>query len=202
MADERARLARDLHDIVSHNLSVVVVQAAGARAQGHVGDTTLAKIERSGRESLVEMRRMLGVLRTDDSATCSPNPASATSSALAETVRGAGVEVEVDVTGETVPAAPVVELTAYRVVQEALANVVRHAGPGSHASVAITVADDRVLVRVADDGRGAGAVPDVGGQGIVGMRERVTLMGGELRIGPRRDGGFEVYADLPHGADP
>lgn len=204
LADERARLARDLHDIVSHNLSVVVVQAAGARAQGHPDDATLAKIESSGRESLVEMRRLLGVLRSqDETPVPAPQPRLDHVLALAERAQDAGVAVEVARGGDSVTLPPAVELTAYRVVQEALANVVRHAGPGARAWVTIEVRRERVLVRIVDDGRGAAdPLVDTGGHGLLGMRERVTLMGGQLRTGHLADGGFEVCAELPTEAVP
>lgn len=201
LADERARLARELHDIVSHNLSVVVVQAAGARAQGHTADDTLAKIERSGRESLVEMRRLLGVLRHDDPEGAEPQPRLDDVEHLAARVQDAGIEVEVVISGARALLTPALELTAYRVVQEALANVVRHSGPGSHCEVTVDVSRQRALVRVVDDGRGVADAPDTGGQGLRGMRERVTLMGGELRAGPLAEGGFEVCVELPTGPD-
>jgi signal transduction histidine kinase len=201
LADERARLARELHDIVSHNLSVVVVQAAGARAQGHTADDTLAKIERSGRESLVEMRRLLGVLRHDDPAAPGPQPRLDDVEKLAARVRDAGIGVDVVVSGDRSLLSPALELTAYRVVQEALANVVRHAGPGSRAQVTVDATRERVQIRVVDDGQGAADSPDAGGQGLRGMKERVTLMGGELRTGPLAEGGFEVSVELPTGAD-
>ena len=204
-AEERARVARDLHDIVSHNLSVVVVQAAGARAQAEtraVDPGTLEKIERSGREALAEMRRLLGVMREDqgaDKAALQPNPGLAQLPALAERVRGAGVAVDlrVDVNGHRVP--PAIDLSAYRIVQEALTNTLKHAGPDARARVVVRPEGEALLVEVADDGGlgGAEAVAEGGGHGLVGMHERAQLLGGRLEAGPRPGGGFIVTARLP-----
>lgn len=196
-ADERARMARELHDIVSHNLSVVVLQAAGARASG-AGAATLEKIERSGREALVEMRRLLGVLRDDEqTAGLEPQPAVAQLDRLAADVQEAGVSVRLHVGDGCEDIPPALQLTVYRIVQEALTNVLKHAGP-AHAEVHVSVADDRVTVQVRDDGRGASANGSSGGgHGLVGMRERVALFNGELHTGPQPAGGFAVEAILP-----
>ena len=201
IADERARLARDLHDIVSHNLSVVVVQAAGARAQGHSDEATLAKIENSGRESLVEMRRLLGVLRSQDGMSGTESTPRLTDiDALAERARDAGLSVDVDRPEDATGLSAATELTTYRVVQEALANAVRHAGPGSRVVVTVQVAADVIRVSVIDDGHGAGTVPaEPGGHGLLGMMERVTLMGGRLHSGHTSDGGYELRVELPTG---
>src|SRR4051794_27435761 len=173
--EERARVARDLHDIVSHNLSVVVVQAAGARAQAETRDvdpSTLEKIERSGREALAGMRRMLGVLREDHGdAALQPNPGLAELPALAERVRGAGlaVDLRVETSGNGVP--PAIDLSAYRIVQEALTNTLKHAGPDARARVVVRRDGEELHIEVADDG-GAGAIDAevVGpGHGLVGM---------------------------------
>jgi signal transduction histidine kinase len=194
---ERARLARELHDVISHNLSVVVVQAAGARAVG-VGDpATLEKIERSGRESLVEMRRLLGVLRREheDDPRTAPQPGIAQLDALIHGVRAAGVDVEYQVDGDVAGLPAVLDLCAYRIVQESLTNVVKHAGP---ARATVTVRCDRraITIDVLDDGV-VPASTGVGGHGLVGMRERVAMFGGELTTGPRAGGGFAVHARLP-----
>jgi signal transduction histidine kinase len=196
--DERARLARELHDVVSHNLSVVVVQAAGARASGDADETTLAKIERSGRESLVEMRRLLGVLRRDDDAPdLAPQPGLAQLEDLAGSMRAAGVPVHLTVTGAPDSLPPALELSVYRIVQESLTNVLKHAGPAT-ASVRVDVGTDIVTIDIEDDGAGT-ADRDSGGHGLVGMRERVALFGGDLRVGPRAGGGFSVHAELSRG---
>ncbi|MGH8860759.1 MAG: sensor histidine kinase [Jatrophihabitantaceae bacterium] len=196
VAEERARLARELHDVVSHNLSVVVVQAAGARASGAVNASTLEKIERSGRESLVEMRRLLGVLRSDgEDPALAPQPGVADIEALAEQVRAAGLPVEVTVEGDCRDLPPAIDLSAYRIVQEALTNVLRHAGP---ARAVVTIRCDRhaVTIDVDDDGCGASSESTNAGHGLIGVRERVALFGGELIVGPRPTGGFAVSARL------
>jgi signal transduction histidine kinase len=198
VAEERARLARELHDIVSHNLSVVVLQAGGARAQGeHAPAATLEKIERSSREALVEMRRLLGVLRQDgDDAAASPQPGIAQLEPLAANVRAAGLEVELALDcGETLP--PALELSVYRIVQEALTNALKH-GRATRALVAVRRSGELLSVEVVDDGSPhAGDATAGSGHGLVGMRERVALFGGELHTGPGPEGGFAVRATLP-----
>ena len=197
VADERARLARDLHDIVSHNLSVMVVQAAGARARGSDDAGTLEKIERSGRASLVEMRRLLGVLRADEEqATLVPQPGIADLDDLVAHVRDSGIPVELTVSAprQGLPAA--IELSVYRIVQEALTNVVKHAGQ-ARAEVTVAATQDAVRVEVRDDGRTPPGATDAPGHGLVGMRERVALLHGEVSAGRTPDGGFRVRATLP-----
>jgi len=198
VVDERARLARELHDIVSHNLSVVVLQAAGARAAG-AGERTLEKIERSGREALVEMRRLLGVLRDDDTdRELAPQPGLAQLEQLAADVRAAGVPVDLHIEGDCDGLSAGVQLNVYRIVQEALTNVLKHAGP-AHARVGIARSDGRLDVVVTDDGVGSRPEPGVraGGHGLLGIRERVALLDGDLRAGPLPGGGFAVEATLP-----
>jgi signal transduction histidine kinase len=207
-AEERSRVARELHDIVSHNLSVVVVQAAGARAQadGHDGDSSaLEKIERSGREALVEMRRLLGVLREDNGAEAglAPQPGLGQLEALAAGVRGAGVAVDLQVDSDCGELPPAVDLSAYRIVQEALTNTIKHGGRDASARVVIHREPGSLRVEVSDDGGRrppAGVVTPAGGHGLVGMRERVALFGGDLHAGPQPGGGFLVSARLPLGA--
>jgi signal transduction histidine kinase len=205
VAAERVRIARELHDIVAHHLSVVVLQAGGARASGQASDGTLEKIEHSGRQALIEMRRLLGMLREpDEEPTLAPQPGLGELPALAESVRAAGLPVRlvVDADGAALPAA--VDVSAYRIVQEALTNVLKHAG-SAHAEVSIGYVDDSVTIEVTDDGAGLEAADLVwaeatqGGRGLAGMRERVALFGGDLRAGPRPDGGFAVRARLPVG---
>jgi signal transduction histidine kinase len=204
VADERARMARELHDIVSHNLSVVVLQAAGAQAAGGT-DTgpTLQKIERSGRQALVEMRRLLGVLRQPDEPAAgpelSPQPGVAELAALAEGVRAAGLPVVLVIDGDPDQLPAAVDISAYRIVQEALTNVLKHAGRAS-AQVSVRCGADEVFIEVTDDGAGPQpAGPAGGGHGLAGMRERVALFGGELAAGPEPGGGFAVRARLPLG---
>ncbi|HEY7076112.1 MAG TPA: histidine kinase [Solirubrobacteraceae bacterium] len=199
VSEERARMARELHDIVSHNLSVVVVQAAGARAREGADAGTLEKIERSGRDALVEMRRLLGVLREDgDGAGVAPQPGLSQLEALAAGVREAGLPVELTVEGVNGGLPPAVELSAYRIVQEALTNALKHAGP-AHARVSVRREPSALAIEVVDDGGGAAAdgAPRGAGHGLIGMRERVALFGGELRAAPRPEGGFAVSARLP-----
>jgi signal transduction histidine kinase len=203
VADERARMARELHDIVSHNLSVVVLQAAGAQAAGGT-DTrpTLEKIERSGRQALVEMRRLLGVLREPgEPAALSPQPGVAELAALVEGVRAAGLPVVLAIDGDPDQLPAAADISAYRIVQEALTNVLRHAGHAS-AQVGVRCGADEVLIEVTDDGAGPQAAGPAGGHGLAGMRERVALFGGELVAGPRPDGGFAVRARLPLSEQP
>jgi signal transduction histidine kinase len=203
VTDERLRLARELHDIVSHNLSVVVVQAGGARAQAGTGEASaLEKIEESGREALVEMRRLLGVLRESDGSagtTLAPQPGVAELEALADGVRAAGVDVELHVDGDVDALPAAVGLSIYRIVQEALTNTLKHAAP-ARAEVRVRCTPDAVTVDVVDDGRGEAASTPGGGHGLVGMRERVALFGGELRAEPLPAGGFGVHARLPRPA--
>jgi signal transduction histidine kinase len=198
LAAERARIARELHDIVAHHLSVMILQAAGAQASGKPAAEALGKIERSGREALTEMRRLLGVLREPaEGAGVAPQPGMAELADLAEGVRAAGLPVRLAVDGghAAVPAA--VDVSAYRIVQEALTNVLKHAGP-AHADVTVGCADGAVVIEVTDDGAGGvGAAASAGGHGLVSMRERVAMFGGELRAGPRPGGGFAVRARLP-----
>jgi signal transduction histidine kinase len=206
VAEERARLARELHDVVSHNLSVVILQAAGAQAAGSPDAGTLEKIERSGRQALVEMRRLLGVLRQPgdqpESPGLSPQPGIADLAPLAEGVRAAGLPVELVINGDPARLPTVVDISAYRIVQEALTNVLKHAGKAS-AQATVSCGAGEVVIKVTDDGTGppAGGQPD-GGHGLAGMRERVALFGGELAAGPQPEGGFAVRARLPIGDAP
>lgn len=202
-AEERARIARELHDIVAHHLSVVVLQAAGARASGRPAAAALEKIEDSGRQALTEMRRLLGVLRAPrEEFRLTPQPGLGELAALAESVRAAGLPVRLVVDGDHAALPSAVGVSAYRIVQEALTNVLKHAGP-AHAEVAVGWADGAVMIEVTDDGSGnpaAGA--QAGGHGLAGMRERAAVFGGELVAGPRPSGGFAVRARLPLGDGP
>jgi signal transduction histidine kinase len=195
VGEERARMARELHDIVSHNLSVVVLQASGARAAG-ASDRTLEKIEHSGREALVEMRRLLGVLR-DESAheTLEPQPGIAELPRLAAQVRAAGVPVSIHIDDGCAELAPALQLNVYRIVQEALTNVLKHASD-ARAEVRVRLTDGCVAVDVIDDGEASGGSSS-GGHGLVGMKERVALFGGDLSTGALPEGGFAVHATLP-----
>jgi len=203
LAAERARIARELHDIVAHHLSVVVLQAAGAQASSKPVPDALAKIERSGREALTEMRRLLGVLRDPaEGEGLAPQPGVAELAALAEGVRAAGLPVRLAVEGDHVALPTAVDVSAYRIVQEALTNVLKHAGPAS-ADVTVGCVDGAVVIEITDDGFGAAvADPSVGGHGLIGMRERAAMFGGDLLAGPQPGGGFAVRARLPLGNGP
>jgi signal transduction histidine kinase len=199
-AAERARIARELHDIIAHHLSVVVLHAAGARAAGRADPATLEEIEYSGRQALAETRRLFGVLRDPDEQTGrAPQPGIGELPALAGNLRAAGLEVSLSIDGEHAALPSAVNVSAYRIVQEALTNVLKHAGP-AHAEVTVDCTDIAVTIEVTDDGPGNPAPPALtGGQGLTGMRERVALFGGDLRAGPRPGGGFSVCAWLPVG---
>jgi signal transduction histidine kinase len=208
VASERARIARELHDVVAHHVSMMVVQAeAGpvavegdpARAAG-----AFEAIAATGRQALVEMRRLLGVLRGDgdgdQAPSLAPQPGLADVGSLVEQVGRAGLRVELVVEGPEAPLPAGVDLSAYRIVQEALTNAVKHGGPG-RARVLVRYGEHDLEVQVRDEGGRGPALtrPAEGraGQGLVGMRERVNLFGGELRAGPGPDGGFTVDARLP-----
>ena len=202
-AAERARIARELHDIVAHHLSVVVLHAAGARAAGGADSQTLAEIEHSGRQALTETRRLFGVLRDPDEATGrAPQPGISELPALADSLRATGLDVSLCVDGDHAALPPAVDVSAYRIVQEALTNVLKHAGP-ARAEVTVGCAGSGVTIEVTDDGPGNPAPQELtGGQGLAGMRERVAVFGGDLRAGPRPGGGFAVCARLPAGEPP
>ncbi|MGA5132522.1 sensor histidine kinase [Streptomyces olivoreticuli] len=207
---ERARIARELHDVVAHNVSVMVVQADGAAyvldASPEQAKQALETISGTGRQALAEMRRLLGVLRTEEGGEGGeyvPQPDVEQIGDLVEQVRGAGLPVEFQVEGAPRPLPSGVELTAYRIVQEALTNTRKHGGPGAGASVHLTFFDDGLGLLVEDDGRGAqqelyeAGGADGMGHGLIGMRERVGMVGGTLDAGPRPGGGFRISVLLP-----
>jgi signal transduction histidine kinase len=210
VADERARIARELHDMVGHSLNLIVIQAGGAQrvfqSKPDLARDSLASIESTGRQALHEMERMLGILRAPDSGgdALSPQPGLSQIDRLAADVTEAGLPVEVTVEGAAVALPASVDLSAYRIVQEALTNALKHAGP-ARASVSIRHRADCLELEITDDGQGTdGESPggDTGGRGLIGMRERVGLFGGELSVGPRPQGGFRVHAKLPLGGRP
>ena len=202
---ERSRIAREMHDVVAHAMSVVAVQAAAGREIVHANPDkaaeVFARIESVGRESLTELRRMLGVLREtgDDHASLSPQPGVADIAGAVAQSCETGVATDLIVDGSQRPIAPGVELAAFRIVQEALTNVRKHAGRAASATVRISYESDVLVVEVTDDGRGAAtSLSGVGtGNGLIGMRERVEIYGGELTTGPRAGGGYAVRAALP-----
>jgi signal transduction histidine kinase len=201
VADERRRIAREMHDVVAHSVSMMVVQAGGAR---RILDRDPARavaaaelIERTGRAALAEMRALLGVLHAEEHSEYAPQPSLRELDALVERARSAGVPVEVTVEGERRELPAGLDLAAYRVVQEALTNVVKHSA-GAPTEVSVHYRADAVEVRIADRGGGSLTTRLGGsGHGLVGMRERVRMYGGELRAGRRRGGGFEVQVRLP-----
>jgi signal transduction histidine kinase len=205
VGEERARIARELHDVVAHSVGAMVAQAQGAR---HVLDRdperareALETIERTGRTALNEMRRSLGVLRRPDTeAPLAPQPGMSGLGVLLEQARKSGLTVELVTEGEPAPLADGADLSAYRIVQEALTNTLKHAGP-VHARVAVRYGERALEVEITDDGadgRAPNGIPSAGGgHGLVGMRERVALYGGDLHAGLRPEGGFVVRASLP-----
>ncbi len=204
VADERRRIARELHDVVAHHMSVIGVLATGARRVLHrdpgAADEALHTIEDTSRSTLREMRRLLDVLRADAEETgadLTPQPGLAGIAALVEQVREAGLPVKLVVAGGPVALDSGVALTVFRIVQEALTNTLKHAGVAT-ATVELCFRPDGLTIEVGDNGRGPAPGSDAGvGHGLVGMRERVALYGGTLRTGPRPGGGFCVHATIP-----
>ena len=200
VAEERARIARELHDVVAHGVSVIAVQADAAEAAlehdpARAG-APLRTIRGSAHDALGEMRRMLGVLRAgDEGSEHSPQPGLAQLPALVEHAQAAGVPVALEVEGEPRPLPASLDLTAYRIVQEALTNVRKHA-PGAPTTVRVGWAVGELRLAIRDQGPGANGA-DPGGHGLVGMQERVRIHGGRLRTGSGPDGGFEVFVALP-----
>ena len=204
VVEERTRIARELHDIVGHSLSVMTVQTSGVRRllrpeQEQEREALLA-VERTGREALAEMRRVVGALRDPNGGPAlAPQPSLSRVDALVAHARETGLPVDLEIEGDPVPLPPGVDLTAYRLVQEGLTNAIKHASAG-HAEVHVRYDDGHVEIEVCDDGRGAdgiGAAAGGSGHGLVGMRERVSIYGGELDAGPRAEGGFRLHARLP-----
>jgi signal transduction histidine kinase len=203
-AAERARIARELHDVVAHNVSVMVVQADGASyALGSDPDRArqaLAAIAATGRQALAEMRRMLGVLRRDEDGTepgRAPLPGIGQLGELLEQTRATGLAVSFTVEGVPQPLADGAALVAYRIVQESLTNTRKHGGPRASAEVTLRYLEDALLLRITDDGQGADAASDGAGHGLTGMRERVAVYGGWVQAGPCPSGGYHVTALLP-----
>jgi signal transduction histidine kinase len=200
VATERTQIARELHDIVAHSMSVMIVQAGAARTvigrDPIAAQEAIAHVEETGRAGLAQMRRLIGVLTdADGTASTAPMPGLAELDPLLDTVRAAGLPVELMRTGTPRDLPPGADLAAYRVIQESLTNVLKHAGP-ANARVSLDFGSDRLTIEVADDGRGQPAEPGVG-HGLIGMRERVGVFGGTLRTGERPGGGFVVRAEIP-----
>jgi signal transduction histidine kinase len=200
VVEERARIARELHDLVAHNVSVMVIQAGAERhalpEEQRSTREALGSIEQAGRQALADARRLLGMLRRDDDREeLAPQPGMGQIDLLIEQVQRVGLQVTLAVEGEPRPLDPGLDLCAYRIVQEGLTNALKHAGR-SRAEVLVRYAPTSLAIRIRDDGTGSAQL-DGAGQGLIGMRERVGLYGGVLQAGPRECGGFEVNAELP-----
>jgi signal transduction histidine kinase len=203
VAQERARIAREMHDIVSHSLTVMVSLTAGAaravEEQPERAKAVLQQAAETGRQAVADMRRMLGVLREDDPAAgpaaLAPQPGESDLWRLAETFQTAGLPVRLRIAGRP-PDDPVLALTVYRVVQEGLTNALRYAGSPSRVDVTVSRTGQRIEITVEDDGSSRGRPPVGAGQGLVGLRERVALFDGTLEAGPRPDGGWRTRATL------
>jgi len=200
VAEERSRIARELHDVVAHAISVIVVQARGGRrsleSEPDEARGSFDAIEETGRQALTEMRRLLGMLRaSDEEISLAPQPSLANLEDLLGQVRKTGLPVELSVEGKPRVLPPGVDLSAYRIVQEALTNALKHAGP-ARARVVLRYGTEDLELEIVDDGSGVGSEGN-GGHGLAGMRERVTVFGGELSAGPRPEGGYALRARLP-----
>jgi signal transduction histidine kinase len=227
VTEERTRIARELHDVVAHRVSLMTVQAGAAKAVAaedpEAALRAMGAVEEAGRQALAELRHLLGVLRPEtDLAGLGPQPGLADLPRLVEQIRGAGVDVSLATDGVPAELPARVDLFAYRIVQEALTNVLKHAGPGAHTEVRLGTDRSGIVIEVVDDGKGseppsAAAGPlrpaespvgdrqdrrSAAGHGIVGMRERALLLGGTLDARPRPGGGFRVVAHLPTGGEP
>jgi signal transduction histidine kinase len=202
IAAERSRIARELHDVIGHSISVMGLQAGAVRRRLHDEQQrereTLLAVERTGREAVGEMHRLLGLLRAGPDEISSPNPSLRHVDRLIGEMREAGLSVELSVEGSLEGVSPGPDLAGYRIVQEALTNVLKHA-PSSHAAVVVRHSSQEIELEVLDDGAGALAAARNGhvGHGLVGMRERTSLYGGALSAGPLADGGFRVHARIP-----
>jgi len=199
---ERTRIARELHDVIAHSVSVMVIQAGGARmvmdSEPDRAEASLRSVERAGRDAVAEMRRLLGLLDSgEDPRTLAPQPGLGDIEDLVSRTRTAGLEANLRVEGEPAIVSPALDLCAYRIVQEALTNAIKHAGP-ARVTVGLRWTCDALEVDVSDNGRGPLCVNGTSsGHGIAGMRERAGLHGGNLETGAGRDGGFTVQARLP-----
>jgi signal transduction histidine kinase len=206
VAEERTRIARELHDVVAHRVSLMTVQAGAAKTI--VGDDPQAAlqameaVEHAGREALDELRHLLGVLRPKaEGGSLGPQPGLADVGRLVDQFREAGLDVSFTISHVPTGLPARVDLSAYRIVQEALTNVLKHAGPGAWTEVRVNLDNEVVSIEVTDDGHAVTTLPG-SGHGIMGMRERALLLGGSLTAGPRVDGGFRVMARLPIGGGP
>jgi signal transduction histidine kinase len=202
VASERLRIARELHDVVAHQMAVMTIQAEGARRVANGADPRIGEaldvIRDSGHNALTEMRRMVGLLRTDAAdADLGPQPGLGSIAELARAMADSGLPVEVRSTGEARQMPAGVDINAYRIVQESLTNALKHGGPGTSARVTLAYDEGSLSIEVEDDGRGAAAPPSESGHGISGMQERVAVVDGAFESGPRPGGGYRVRATLP-----
>ncbi len=198
---ERARIARELHDVIAHSVSVMVIQAGGARlvmdTEPARAEASLRSVERAGREALAELRRLLGVLGDEDPQALAPQPGLGDIAPLLTDARKAGISADLRVAGRPVAVPPALDLCAYRIVQESLTNAIKHAAPAT-ASVNVRWGEEVLELEISDDGRrNHGRLRRGSGHGIVGMHERVALHSGTLQTGPGASGGFIVRASLP-----
>jgi len=202
VAAERARIARELHDVVSHAIAVTVLQARGGRRMIGTDEAQVRRafdaIEHTNTQALGDMRRLLSLLRdTEDGAQTAPQPSLSRLESLVDAMREAGLSVQLSVSGSAEQVPPGVDLSAYRIVQEALTNVLKHAGPAAQARVEVTCGDDAVDLVICDSG-GPSSNGSGPGQGLVGIRERVAVAGGRVEAGPAEAGGYQVRAELPY----
>jgi signal transduction histidine kinase len=200
VVEERSRIARELHDVIAHHVSMIVVQAGAERSVLSDANAStrevLQTVEQSGRSALTEMRRLLGMLRDDATEPLAPQPALGDVPILVDQLRGAGLHVELNVDGEPRELPIGIELSAYRIVQEALTNALKHAGD-ARVNVHVGYGQDSLEIEIVDDGTGGRSPVSSGGHGLAGMRERVALYGGRIDAGRRQNGGFAVRVVLP-----
>lgn len=202
---ERGRLARELHDVVAHCVTVMVVQAGVAEAlldrSPERARDPLQAVQDTGRQAIAELTRMLGLLRSAPAAAAHPLEPQAGAARIPELLAGfttSGLRVQLEAVGDVRALPPGVDLTTYRIVQEALTNTLKHAGPGARARVVLRYQPRSIEIEIADDGsRTATSAPVGAGHGLIGMKERVSVFGGSLQAAPRSEGGFRVLVDLP-----
>lgn len=206
--DERARISRELHDVWAHTLSLVVVQAGAAQEvlddSPELARESLVRIQQAGRQALAEIRRLISSDEAGAGFDRAPAPGIEGIGPLVDEFRESGLPVNLKLEGELADLPDDVGLSTYRIVQQALTNTLSHGGPGVSADVSVRMTSGNLVIHVADDGLGAAASvdPDRQGRGVIGMRERVAVFGGEFKAGPRAEGGFEVKAVIPIGANP
>ncbi len=206
VAEERTRIARELHDVVAHRVSLMTVQAGAAKTVAaddpEAASQAMHAVEKAGRQALDELRHLLGVLRPEaDGEALGPQPGLADVPRLVDQLRAAGLDVSLTMEGAQIDLPARVDVSAYRIVQEALTNALKHAGPSARTEVRLHTGNHGVDIEVLDNGRGV-TILTGSGHGIIGMRERALLLGGHLDVGPRPGGGFHVLAHLPIGQEP